>query len=409
MIFNPVCTCKRWVRLSDLQLKSRLDWSEFEEEGGFWADGGKCDHCLANKVRDWQGRMIGESHGAGACYFVTLTVGGDKYLYPRGLRNEKAAAFHKADMQLYFKRLQTYQERDWRQRLLAEGLKPERHVPPSCRHFFVGERGDSLGRIHYHCAVYLTGQDAPEGVLFDRDFFHGKMDVSCNPQAYPSMPRVPSERTYWPWGFSHWKHFDAGHAGYVASYINKRSARARGNSAAEVMRPGITTKPLFGGFYFDDWARRHVEQMLPLQDRIYTVPKAAWYFGPSRKFFMSKAAVKRTIMAYAQLWDDAFADDPHNFPEFAPESRLVRRFFEAKADRKLGTPELAMLRASFFMVARHRLAGYRWEAAQRVTVEELADSDLVKGRSRQLLKGMFELPRTAERIAQMGGRRELFR
>lgn len=386
---GPRCLRPNWVRLVDLELRSFRDWSEYEEAGGFYTSCGKCEVCMALKRKDWQGRIIGQSVGSPGCYHVTLTFGGDRELYPDGLCNDRVQHFVRKDMVLYLKRLRKYQSDDWRKHCFRAGIDPALMMAPAIRAFWVGERGDIYQRPHYHLLLFVVGGFLPEGLIFNRAFFHGRMRSNCRKELYPNMDRLEVDREYWPFGTCLWKEFDTGHAAYVAGYVNLPGQGV-------TVRPGISYRPILGGFYFDDWARRHVEQGVALRDRLYTVPVRPGYSGRVTRFYMNRSALQRTALAYADMWDAAHGE------RLAPESPLLRGFFEAREYRKLGTPELAMARTSFFMVERDKAAWRAREAALLgITLEELADNTY--GPDRRFAADIAA-SRTDERIAQMGNR-----
>lgn len=402
------CTDKRWVSLAHLKTRSRLEWPEFEDDGGFQVSCGHCDNCIRRRVENFTGRMKCEAVGAEFCYFVTLSIGGDKYLQPRGQYNERAHEFDKGAMQNLMKRLKVYQYREWWEHMEKLELDPAFMCPPSLRYVYVGERGSKgTYRVHYHLLVYMTGWDMFEGVPQAKDIFLGKMHETCNPKDYPEFERIPDKRTFWPYGFVHIKPVDdLGAMHYVAKYINKDAVEARGAGRGSVMRPGYSTQPLFGGFYLDDWARRHVVQGLSPQDAFYSVPDRPGYRGRSARFLCSKAAATWLCNSFADQWDAEFVKG-RGHPEFAPESPFVRRFFEARADRQLGTPELAMARSSFFMVLTARRDMTVRDGP--VSMAELVEQSSMLPIDKRHRRGMLEIPRTLDRIARMGNRIELRR
>lgn len=268
----------------------------------------KCETCQRDKAKDWIGRTIGEAYGADYSYFVTLTIGGRDWFYARGLDdNPRAHIEDKADVQAYVKRLRFWQRKDWKDDLAKRGLDWRKHVPPSLRFFYVGERGERFGRVHYHMLAFYYGSEGPRRVPDGEDIFHGKMDESVS----GPYELVDDERLYWPWGWSCWKRAQPSHSWYTANYVNKG---AFGSNGAILMRPGISTRPLMGARYFDLLAEDHVRAGLSPQSRTYQAPKNPGYMGKPVSYWMTDAATKRFAESFLRQWEALYKnrDWPHS-------------------------------------------------------------------------------------------------
>lgn len=345
--------CTSRIDVSRFRQGIGLDAVPITDEKRLFVNCGKCDNCLRDRAKDWVGRTIGEAYGADHTYFVTLTIGGQKYYRERGQEdNLRAFFFDKADVQAYVKRVRFFQRKDWLSGLKERGLNHRLYVPPSMRFFYVGEKGDLKGRVHYHMLAFYYGSEGPRGVPDGEDIFHGKMDESVR----GPYELVDDERTYWPWGWSNWKEAKPHHSWYIANYVNKGPL----HGASDLMRPGISTRPLLGARYFDLIAGDHVKAMLAPQSRTYHVPDAPHYRGEPVTYWMSDAATRRFAESFMQQWNAAYEADPRSWPRDWPYSEMLERYADVRSVKDHGRTKDAIQDALFErrVTERTRLGGF---------------------------------------------------
>lgn len=325
--------CSNPVHLPTVWRDRKVDARPIDDPKRAWVHCGKCRNCLRDRAKDWVGRSIAEAYGADRAYFVTLTVGGSPYYRQRGEDNMRAILFHKADVQSFIDRLRTYTRRDWVKRLKEGGIDHREMVPPKLRMFYVGEHGDELGRVHYHLLLYMYGCEAPDDVLpwLDKCVNHGAMDASVDLRHFPAAGS--GDRTYWPWGYCRWQEAHPRHSHYLAWYVNK----GWDGGAGDVMRPGISTRPLLGAGYFDALASDYVAAGLSPQARTYRTPyDNPNYEGKPLEFWLSDAGARYLVRSFKSQWAAAFAADPRNFPREWPRSDFVDVIDDGTARLELG-------------------------------------------------------------------------
>jgi len=144
---------------------------------------GKCDACLLNRSRLWQGRLLLESTQHRDSLFVTLTydedhLPADGSLVPR-------------DVVLFLKRLR------------------KRHGSP-VRYYAVGEYGSKGARPHYHLILF------------------GEFDVQEGPYGFVvhHVTEAWTDADGYPLGFVHVGFLTPQSAGYIVGYIVKHLTRS---------------------------------------------------------------------------------------------------------------------------------------------------------------------------------------
>ena len=300
---------------------------------------GNCRTCKARNRHNVVGRISAEALDTPRTYFVTLTIGGDTY-YKGRTSNVRANNFHPKDVSDYLKRLRLYTVRDARQLYLEAGGEPAGFEAPRIRFMRVGEYGTLKGRVHYHLVLFFYGGDAPEGIPFERNFFHGKQDESVGALdvRLPQLTTI-NDRTYWPWGFSNWAHFNARHAAYVAKYVTKPAPRPEGEeSGLEVMRSTRSVRPMLGAKFFADLGEGAANQGLAIRDRKFVLP--GYGDQHERVFMLSKSAVLLVGRAYFARWYQLAKTDPGR-PPHPPHTDFVEAFNKWEGKRLAALPDHA--------------------------------------------------------------------
>lgn len=313
-------------------------WREFqngEEPEQVYVHCQTCETCIARRQHDVVGRAIAESVGCDAAFFVTLTFGGDRY-YGSTANNPRAQGLDRSLVESYIDRLRKYLVFDAHEQFLDVHGHDSGFVRPKLRFLSVGEFGDLKARPHFHLLLFLYGAQVVPDMCLDEDFFHGRMHESVDTRFMRQIVGA-RDREYWPWGFSNFEKFHPGHAAYVAEYITKTAVeREGGKPRFVVMKAGRSTKPMLGSLFLDWLAKRHVEDQLPIQDRVYRLPPDAdpW----QRKFFANGAAFMYLGRSYERQWYER-AELDRNMAPHPPRSKFLDSFhkleFKSVEDKRL--------------------------------------------------------------------------
>lgn len=232
----------------------------------------KCWQCRQNRVNDWVGRCIAETHTARHTRSVTLTYGRD--LDGRE-DHERAAVLTYSDLQKYFKLLR-------------------RHGYP-LRYFAVGEYGSTKGRAHWHVVMFFSG-DMPEHQLAER----------------------VNER-HWPHGYSFWEEPTPAAIRYVCKYIQKDiGADERQGHLA------MSKKPPLGSAYFVELAGRYVSQGLAPQEPYYSFPDVRDDKDRPVRFYMRGTTLDTFCRAFLDQWAKVHGGHP-------PQSEVIEDYCDRLA------------------------------------------------------------------------------
>lgn len=252
----------------------------------------QCKPCQSNKKRDWIGRALAESKNCVGSNFITMTYG-KTMQYGEKIDDPGAYSLTYRDFQL------------WAKRVRKAGYK--------FRYIVAGERGTLKGRCHFHVVVFWTNK-------------------------IPNYSRAACWRDdpFWHHGHTHWDDVRADTIGYCVKYAYKDQDDAESESLFKA-----STRPLLGGKYFDDWARRHVEAGLPLkQGRKYTVD-GVLNRGTNRlwEYWMSEAAMKYVCRSYIKQWEAKYGT-------LEPDCPLIERYKDRKERLEKEATESAILKAA---------------------------------------------------------------
>lgn len=259
-----------------------------------------CEACRSDRIRDWTGRLLAENMYSAGSHCVTLTYGRDFSV--QGLvDNPNALILTYHDVQNWLKRLRN-------------GGFPMRYL-------IAGEYGSQKQRAHFHCLLFWKGKvpPVPEHVT-DKN---GKRRALRDP--------------FWPHGHTHWGTVDAATARYVVKYLAKDDT-----DPAKQGLVRMSKKPLLGAVFFDDLARRYVEQGLAPRDRIYRIPGSVDpRTGKLWRYWMNDATVDFLVGSFLAHWRAAHGD------RHPPTSELVERFLDRRA-----RPPVLLQRSAYQRVAR---------------------------------------------------------
>lgn len=302
---------------------------------------GQCVNCAKQRIHRWIGRMMAEGLTCQFGLFATLTIGGDQLYQRVSGENLLANRFEPDEVREYIKRFRSFLDYEWQRASKTEaGLRVYlahnqlSEVPaskPKLRYFVVGENGDQYGRCHYHLLMFFYGcRGLVDFPPLDRFMWHGKYPdgvvvnarLADGPPVWEAGKRVrgidyyPSAKTFWPHGIVKYRELLPEHAYYVGPYI----AKALG---VEVMRPGISRRPVLGAFFFENLARQYVEQGLSPQKRVFSLPRNEGYTGFNPEYWMTDASLRHLCRAFVRLWREAWLADPVGRDEEYPYSELV--------------------------------------------------------------------------------------
>lgn len=217
----------------------------------------KCWQCIGRKVDDWVGRCVAETRTSRAVRFVTLTYG----------RDEAGNASHPAMAFLTYSHVQ-----QWISLLRSAGYE--------FSYFIAGEYGTEKGRAHWHAILFFRNE--PPDVVLNKRIDH----------------KLPNGWEIWPHGFSQWEklHGDAYRAvRYAAKYVQK------GEDDFSSTHIAMSKKPPLGARYFQEEARRLVDQGLPLRFE-YTFPDVLRRKGHRVKLRVSGKCKQLMLEAYEEHW-----------------------------------------------------------------------------------------------------------
>ena len=164
---------KRW----DVSYESLV--SKYGQENLLELPCGHCPSCIANKKKEWAVRCCLEAAAHDQNCFVTLTYDDEHY--------DNHA--HKDHLKKFFRRLRE-----------VCGVK--------CRYYGCSERGDELGRVHYHIILFgYFPSDSKPWIKSQSGFYQYRSKIleSC-----------------WPYGLITCSEFHPAEASYVAGYATKK-------------------------------------------------------------------------------------------------------------------------------------------------------------------------------------------
>ena len=232
----------------------------------------KCWQCRRNRIDDWVGRCIAESHSATESLAVTLTYGGGDV--------PEAGVLCYSDFQRFMKRLR------------KAGFK--------VRYIVAGEYGSAKGRAHWHAILFFDGASpvvaddpekrAPEEIFFPR---------------FPDDPAGRINWSYWPHGYAWIERPSYEAFSYVVKYVLKSE-----DMETSVGHLAMSKKPPLGDAYFRNLAERHVEQGLAIQGFEYGFRDVFKKNGERRKFLMQGKTRENYIEHYIRAWAERRGGNP---------------------------------------------------------------------------------------------------
>lgn len=314
---------------------------------------GQCENCHKGRIKDWVGRCLLEAQDCDHAFFATLTVGSDRMFDPH-LDPVRSVMFHREDVTAYLKRLREVAVKEWRKAKKTQAGRDgyrDRHEliafpekQPKLRLFWAGELTDRKARVHYHLIQYWTGCKGPSDLPIGRFCFHGKYPPEVvehlnlqvidrdNPRwdfrRGSGMDWHKSDRTYWPFGMVRYLEFDARHAFYVAGYI------VLSNGTTDVMRPGVSRRPILGAEHLCRLAESYVDQMLAPNVKTYKLPRNEGYHGPLEEYWLPESGVRLLCREFVARWAIAHAVDPARYAAEWPKSELVDNYIFEEEERR---------------------------------------------------------------------------
>ena len=219
----------------------------------------KCWQCRENKVNDYVGRCIAESHHSDETLSITLTYGD-------GDTPESATLVYK-HYQLFMKSLRN------------EGYK--------VRYIVAGEYGSTKGRAHWHAILFFKGK-VPKNIEYDK-------------------------RT-------NWKHWNRGYSfiekpsyksyRYVMKYILKDTQLDVQNGHF-----ALSKKPPLGDQYFQNLAKKYVDSGLAPQTFMYSFDNEFDGQGNRREFMIQGKTRENFCRYYIHEWLDQYAFTHRKMPQ----------------------------------------------------------------------------------------------
>lgn len=225
----------------------------------------KCWQCRENKVNDYVGRCIAESHHSDETLSVTLTYGD-------GDTPESATLVYK-HYQLFMKSLRN------------EGYK--------VRYIVAGEYGSTKGRAHWHAILFFKGK-VPKNIEFDKRIHwkHWWDTESKTPRGYVYIEK-PSYKSY----------------RYVMKYILKDTKLDVQNGHF-----ALSKKPPLGDQYFKELAKKYVDSGLAPQTFMYSFDNEFDSQGNRREFMIQGKTRENFCKYYLHEWLDQHAFSNRKMP-----------------------------------------------------------------------------------------------
>lgn len=181
---------------------------------------GRCIECLQKKRLEWATRCVHEASLYEENRFVTLTY--DNAHLPED------GNIDKKDLQNFLKRLR-------KEKVTDENSK--------IRYFGCGEYGKTLGRPHYHLALFNCS--------FRDEYLHDVVDGH-------NIMRSPELEEYWKLGFSTIGTVTWQSASYIAKYICKKQYGESAEGHYKGRKPEfavMSLKPGLGTGWWDKWKK----------------------------------------------------------------------------------------------------------------------------------------------------------
>lgn len=255
----------------------------------------RCEQCISDRVRDLTGRCYAEQKYSVGAHCITLTYGKSNFIGGSG-DIDGANVLDYTHVMGYLKRV--------------------RSAGYPCRYVVCGEYGSRKQRAHWHILLFwqLRVPKVPHHV-FDAQ---GKSRCLDDP--------------WWGHGHTYWdSNVDQSTVRYLCKYLTKSS---RDPDAQSLIRR--STVPMLGAVYFDKWAGRHVEQMLPFRERSYTIagsidPKT----GKPWRYYLSDSALRYCLASYLRQWSEVHGGHP-------PLSDLLEKYLDS-----IARPEVKLHRRPF--------------------------------------------------------------
>ncbi|TNE66277.1 MAG: hypothetical protein EP336_10395 [Rhodobacteraceae bacterium] len=215
----------------------------------------KCWQCRANRVNDLVGRCIAEDQYSTKTLAVTLTYADTEE------NAAHAATLVYSDFQKFMKRL--------------------RFHGYDVRYVVAGEYGSKKARAHWHAILFFRGK-------------HPEVEIN---------QRV--SWSYWPHGMSYFQEPDYYGFHYILKYVLKDATLT-----INVGHLGMSKKPPIGHDFFQDRARRYVEQGLAPQSFLYSFDHVFDKKGKRRKFFIQGKTRENFLTTFEHEWRSQYDRDP---------------------------------------------------------------------------------------------------
>ena len=217
----------------------------------------QCWQCHARKINDWVGRCIAESKYSTKTYAVTLTYDDKKLV--EGEETHAVILIYK-DVQDFLKRLRKNYK---------------------VRYIVTGEYGSAKGRAHWHI------------ILFFKDDYP---DVQENKRV---------EWKYWKKGLSYFQYPDWKGFQYCLKYILKDQ-----NSLQSDNHLAMSKKPPLGHEYFQDLAKKYVDNALAPQDYYYKFGDIRDSKNREKRFLMIGKTKENFMESFINKWEHEYDHDP---------------------------------------------------------------------------------------------------
>lgn len=249
----------------------------------------KCWQCKSNRVDNWVGRNIAESHTSTVSYAVTFTYG----------RDIDGKADHISSVHLMYSDMQK----------LFKRMRKRRY---SMRYIVAGEYGEALGRAHWHGVFHFYGDVLPE---WEGAHLRWTQDEWDNVGGI-HIPEWTSRR-HGPIGFVHIKKATYSHTRYALKYLLKNEIDPNQQALFHMSK-----KPPLGYTYFMERARDVARTSLPLEDLYYHFPiRTMSGLEQNKSFMLNGTLAKLYVAEYIRQWPI------HNTAPL-PETELVYLFSE---------------------------------------------------------------------------------
>lgn len=296
----------------------------------------KCWQCASNRINDYCGRAIAESHYSKKTLAITLTYGdGD---------TPEAAILTYSDVQKFMKRV--------------------RHYYGEVRYIVAGEYGGEKGRAHWHIILFFKGKypNILEPNLLKKSVLEMNPTGTVLEKTADMCLERKINNELWPHGYMFVEQPCYGAFRYILKYVMKEQEHGK----TAVRNLGMSKQPPLGHEYFRELASKHVEQGLAPRSFEYSFDDEYDDNGKRRGFFIQGKSRENYMQYFVDEWERVRGIRPPSHDIIINHARINAEIedyeFECEAARNIDWElekfriEANALQANEVAFKRHRIA-----------------------------------------------------